>query len=81
MRIDLPNLGFGGPGTLAYAQTANAGNTPTVPDGRHAATIVLLGNSIAGSFVLGAAPRRPLTAATEPSRPGQESALTMPHRI
>jgi hypothetical protein len=28
--IDLPNLGFGGPGTLAYAQTANAGNTPTI---------------------------------------------------
>ena len=78
--IDLPNLGFGGPGTLAYAQTANAGNTPTILDGRHAATIVLLGNSIAGSFVLAAAPRPPLTAETEPSV-GQESALTMPHRI
>jgi hypothetical protein len=78
--INLPNLAFGGPGTLAYAQTANAGNAPTILDGRHAATIVLLGNCIAGSFALAAAPRPPLTAETEPSV-GQESPLAMPHRI
>ena len=50
--IDLPNLAFGGPGTLAHAQTTNAGNTPTVPDGRHAATIAVLVNYMAGNFAL-----------------------------
>jgi hypothetical protein len=50
--IDLPNLGFGGPGTLAYAQAANAGNALTAPDGRHAATIAVLVNYMAGNFAL-----------------------------
>jgi hypothetical protein len=50
--VDLPDLAFGGAGTLAYAQTANAGNTLTVPDGRHAATIALLVNYMAGNFAL-----------------------------
>ena len=38
-----------------YAQNAaGTGGTLTVSDGRHAAAIALLGNYIAGSFVLGA---------------------------
>ena len=50
--IDLPNIAFGAQTTLAYAaNAAGAGGTLTVGDGRHAATIALLGNYMAGSFV------------------------------
>ena len=50
--IDLPDVTFGAQTTLAYAQNAaGAGGTLTVSDGRHAATIALLGNYMAGSFV------------------------------
>ena len=53
--IDLPNIGFGAQTTLAYAENAaGTGGTLTVSDGRHAASIALLGNYIAGSFVLAA---------------------------
>jgi hypothetical protein len=51
--IDLPNLTFGAQTTLAYAENnAGTGGTLTVSDGRHAASITLLGNYIAGSFVV-----------------------------
>ena len=41
--------------TLAYAQNVpDTGGTLTVSDGRHAASIALLGNYIAGSFVIAA---------------------------
>jgi hypothetical protein len=50
--VDLPNIAFGAQTTLAYAQNAAAnGGTLTVSDGRHAASIALLGNYMAGSFV------------------------------
>jgi hypothetical protein len=50
--IDLPNIAFGAQTTLAYAANAAAtGGTLTVGDGRHAATIAVLGNYMAGSFV------------------------------
>jgi hypothetical protein len=43
---------FGAQTTLAYAANgANAGGTLTVRDGRYAASIALLGNYIAGSFI------------------------------
>jgi hypothetical protein len=49
--IDLPVIAFGAQATLAYAaNAAGAGGTLTVNDGRHAATIALLGNYMAGSF-------------------------------
>ena len=50
--IDLPDIAFGAQTTLAYAANgANAGGTLTVRDGRYAASIALLGNYIAGSFI------------------------------
>jgi hypothetical protein len=53
--IALPNIAFGAQTTLAYAANAAAtGGTLTVGDGRHAATIALLGNYMAGSFAAAA---------------------------
>jgi hypothetical protein len=53
--VDLPNIAFGARTTLAYAENAaGTGGTLTVSDGRHAASIALLGNYIAGSFVIAA---------------------------
>jgi hypothetical protein len=49
-RFDLPNIAFGAHTTLAYSQNG-AGTTLTVSDGRHAASIALLGHYMAGSFV------------------------------
>jgi hypothetical protein len=49
-RFDLPNIAFGAQTTLAYSQNS-AGTTLTVSDGRHAASIALLGHYMAGSFV------------------------------
>ncbi len=53
--IDLADVAIGAQTTLAYAQNAAvAGGTLTVGDGRHAASIVLFGNYMAGSFVAAA---------------------------
>jgi hypothetical protein len=53
--IDLPDIAFGAQTTLAYTENvAGTGGTLTVSDGRHAASIALLGNYMAGSFVAGA---------------------------
>jgi hypothetical protein len=53
--IDLPNIAFGAQTTLAYSQNAaGTGGTLTVSDGRHAASIALLGNYMAGSFATAA---------------------------
>ena len=50
--IDLPDIAFGAQTTLAYAENGTAtGGTLTVSDGRHAASIALLGNYMAGSFL------------------------------
>jgi autotransporter passenger strand-loop-strand repeat protein len=49
--IDLPNIAFGAQTTLAYAANATGtGGTLTVSDGRHVATVALLGSYMAGSF-------------------------------
>jgi hypothetical protein len=53
--IDLPNIAFGAHPMLAYSQNAaDTGGTLTLTDGRHAASIALLGNYMAGSFVTAA---------------------------
>jgi hypothetical protein len=50
--IDLPNIAFGPQTTLAYSENATgADGTLTVSDGRHDASIALLGNYLAGSFL------------------------------
>jgi hypothetical protein len=50
--IDLRDIAFEAQTTLAYSENAAAtGGTLTVSDGRHTATIALLGNYMAGSFV------------------------------
>jgi len=76
--IDLPNIGFGAQTTLAYAENAaGTGGTLTVSDGRHAASIALLGNYIAGSFVA-TADGRAGTLVTEASQGTQQPLLTHP---
>jgi fibronectin-binding autotransporter adhesin len=53
--LDLPDIAFGAQTTRAYAENnAGTGGTLTVSDGRHAASIALLGNYMAGSFVTAA---------------------------
>jgi autotransporter passenger strand-loop-strand repeat protein len=53
--IDLPDIAFGAQTTLAYMENAaGTGGALTVTDDRHAATIALLGNYMAGSFVAAA---------------------------
>jgi hypothetical protein len=79
--LDLPDIAFGAQTTLAYAANANGnGGTLTVSDGRHAASIALLGNYMAGSFVVTAdghggtlLTETPLQAAA------QQPLLTRPH--
>ena len=75
--IDLPILGFGGPGTLAYAQTANAGNTPTALDGRNAAAIALLFNYMAGNFAMTNGTGTALVTQAQQTEP--QSLLAPPH--
>jgi hypothetical protein len=43
--LDLPDIAFGAQTTIAYSENrTNAGGTLTVTDGRHAASVALLGN-------------------------------------
>ena len=51
--IDLRGIAFGAHTTLAYTENNTAG-TLTVTDGRHAASVALLGNYMSGSFVTAA---------------------------
>jgi hypothetical protein len=77
--LDLPNIAFGAQTTLAYAENAaGTGGILTVSDGRHAASIALLGNYMAGSFVT-AADGHGGTLVTETSQAGQQPLLTHPH--
>ena len=76
--LDLPDIAFGAQTTLAYAANANgAGGTLTVSDGRHAASIALLGNYMAGSFVT-AADGHGGTLLTEASQNAQPPLLAQP---
>jgi hypothetical protein len=76
--LDLPDIAFGAQTTLAYAANANgAGGTLTVSDGRHAASIALLGNYMAGSFAT-AADGHGGTLLTEASQLAQAPLLAQP---
>jgi serralysin len=76
--FDPPSIAFGGHRALGFAESAtNAGGTLTVSDGQHAASIALLGNYIAGSFV-GAADGHGGTLVTE-AQTGQPPLLSHPH--
>jgi autotransporter passenger strand-loop-strand repeat protein len=75
--IDLPNIAFSAHTTLAYAENAaGTGGTLTVSDGRHAASIALLGNYIAGSFA--AAPDGHGGTLVTQLQPQQQPLLTHP---
>jgi len=51
-QIDLGDVGYGAKSTLGYlANSNNTGGTLTISDGTHTATLALLGQYIAGSFV------------------------------
>ena len=76
--LDLPDIAFGAQTTLAYAANADGtGGTLTVSDGRHAASIALLGNYMAGSFVT-AADGHGGTLLTEASQLAQAPLLAQP---
>ena len=75
--IDLPDITFGAQTTLAYTESvAGSGGTLTMSDGRHAASIALLGNYMAGSFVA-AADGHGGTLVTQ-AQPQQQPLLTRP---
>ena len=64
--------------TLAYAENAaGTGGTLTVSDGRHAASVALLGNYMAGSFVT-TADGHGGTLVSEASQTAQQPLLTQP---
>ena len=74
---DLPGIAFGAATTLGYAENAaGTGGTLIVSDGRHAATIALLGNYIAQSFVAGADGHG--GALVTQAKPQQQPLLTHP---
>jgi trimeric autotransporter adhesin len=76
--IDLPNIAFGVQTTLAYAENStDTGGTLTVRDGRHAATLALLGNYVAGSFAA-AADGHGGTLVSEARQLSQQPLLTHP---
>ena len=51
-QIDLADVGYGAKSTLGYlANSNNTGGTLTINDGTHTATLALLGQYIAGSFI------------------------------
>jgi hypothetical protein len=53
--IDLPDIAFGAQTTLAYAENrSEISGTLTLTDGRHATSVALLGNYMAGNFVAAA---------------------------
>ena len=68
--IDPPDIAFGAQTKLAYAvNAAGAGGTLTVSDGRHAASIALLGNYMAGTFVTAADGRGGTLITEGPAQP------------
>jgi hypothetical protein len=77
--IDLSQLAFGATSTLGYAENAaGTEGTLTVGNSAHAATIALLGNYMAASFVT-AADGHGGTMVTETSPPTEPPHLTQPH--
>ena len=53
--LDLPDIAFGAQTTLAYAENrSEISGTLTLTDGRHATSVALLGNYMAGNFVAAA---------------------------
>jgi hypothetical protein len=79
--VDLPDIAFGAQTTLAYAaNAAGTGGILTVSDGRHAASIALLGNYVAGSFVI-TADGHGGTLLTEASQSAQQFLATAAARV
>jgi hypothetical protein len=72
--VDVSQIAFGAQTTLAYAET---GGTLTVDEGRHAASIALLGNYTAGSFVA-TADGHGGALLTQAGQTGQQPLLTHP---
>jgi hypothetical protein len=78
--VDLPNIAFGAQTTLAYAENAaGTGGTLIVGDGRHAATIALLGNYMAGSFAAAADGNGGTLITEELKQAGLQPLLAHPH--
>jgi autotransporter passenger strand-loop-strand repeat protein len=77
--IDLTQIAFGARTTLGYTDNStDTGGTLAISDGAHVASIALLGNYIAGSFVT-AADGHGGTVVTEASQVEQQTTLTKPH--
>jgi uncharacterized repeat protein (TIGR03803 family) len=76
--LDLRDIAFGSPTTLGYsANPTNTGGALSVSDGTHLATIALLGNYMASSFVA-ASDGHGGTLITDPSTT-QHAVLALPH--
>jgi hypothetical protein len=76
---DLSQIAFGAHTTLGYSENkSDTGGTLTITDGTHAATIALLGNYMAASFVT-AADGHGGTLITEGVQAVQQTLLTHPH--
>ena len=74
--IDLPDIASGAQTTLAHSENStDTGGALTVSDGRHAASIALLGNYMAGSFVI-AADGHGGSLLTQGPQTGQQPLLT-----
>ena len=77
-QIDLADVGYGAKSTLGYlANRHNTGGTLTVNDGTHTATLALLGQYIAGSFVA-ASDGHGGTLLSEEALPSNQIPLTHP---
>jgi hypothetical protein len=76
--IDFADIAFGATTTLGYTANAdNSGGTLSLSDGVHAASIALLGNYMAASFVK-SSDGHGGTFVTDPP-PNAQSLLTLPH--
>ena len=79
-QIDLADVGYGAKSTLGYlANSNNTGGTLTVNDGTHTATLALLGQYIAGSFVAASDGHGGTLVSEEALSATQTPLVTRPH--
>ena len=79
-QIDLADIGYGAKSTLGYlANGNNTGGTLTINDGNHTATLALLGQYIAGSFVAASDGHGGTLVSEEALSATQTPLVTRPH--
>ena len=79
-QIDLADVGYGAKSTLGYlANSNNTGGTLTINDGTHTATLALLGQYIAGSFIAASDGHGGTLVSDEALSATQTPVVTHPH--